>query len=162
MRIRELDLRRIGPFTNQTLTFDQGEFGLHLVYGANEAGKSSSLRALTHWLFGMPGEMTSRDHFVHAYKDLRIGGTIENHDGETLTCIRRYGGQASLRGENDRTKIDPSVLSTFLGGLTREQFETQFGIDIHQLVAGGRAIASGGGEIGESLFAAGSLSLIHI
>lgn len=166
MRIRQLDLIRIGPFTNQVLSFAEAPiaedlfhetaFDFHLVYGANEAGKSSSLRALTQWLFGIAGETKCRDHFVHAYKDLRIGGTIEGHNGKTLTCVRRPGGQASLRAENDRNKLDPSVLSEFLGGLTREQFETQFGIDIHQLADGGKAIATGGGEIGESLFAAGS------
>ncbi|TWT99007.1 YhaN family protein [Neorhodopirellula pilleata] len=166
MRIRQLDLIRIGPFTNQSLTFNdrpiaedlfaESSFDFHLVYGPNEAGKSSSLRALTQWLFGIAGETKCRDHFVHAYKDLRIGGTIQSHDGDTLTCIRRPGGQASLRAEGDRKKLDPSVLSEFLGGLTREQFETQFGIDIHQLTNGGKAIATGGGEIGESLFAAGS------
>ncbi|TWU43735.1 chromosome segregation protein [Novipirellula aureliae] len=156
MRIRQLDLIRIGPFNNQTLSFEQGDFGLHLVYGPNEAGKSSTLRALTHWLFGFPGETKSRDHFQHAYKNLRVGGTIEDHDGETLTCVRRHGGQKSLRGENDKGALDPAVLSAFLCGLTQQQFQTQFGIDSKQLVEGGKTIAKGGGELGESLFAAGS------
>lgn len=157
MRIRHLDLIRIGPFTNQKLSFDKGEFGLHLVYGSNEAGKSSTLRALSQWLFGIPGETKSRDQFVHTHKDLRVGGTIENHEGQTLTCVRRSGGKkTSLKGENDKGTLDPAVLTSFLSGLTQEQFQTQFGIDLHQLVAGGKTIASGGGELGESLFAAGS------
>lgn len=156
MRIRRLDLIRIGPFRDQTLSFEQGNFGLHIVYGPNEAGKSSALRAMTYWLFGFPGETKSRDHFQYAYKDLRVGGTIENHNGESLTCVRRRGGQTSLRGENDKGTLDPAALSTFLSGLTQHQFQTQFGIDLKQLVDGGKTIASGGGELGESLFAAGS------
>ena len=38
MKLVQLDLTAFGPFANQTLDFSQGQLGLHLVYGPNEAG----------------------------------------------------------------------------------------------------------------------------
>ncbi len=51
MRFRRLDLLRYGPFTDKVLTF-RPEAKLHLVFGPNEAGKSSSLAAIGDLLFG--------------------------------------------------------------------------------------------------------------
>lgn len=156
MKICELELRQIGPFKGDVLSFDRGEHGLHLVYGPNEGGKSSSLRALVQWLFGMVGAASSRDAFAHPYKDLRVGGTIQSHDGRRLTCIRRPGGKTSLREANDRTQLNPDVLSEFLGGLGKDEFVTKFAIGLDDLVHGGRMIAAGEGDVGETLFAAGA------
>ncbi|MFZ4625210.1 MAG: AAA family ATPase, partial [Rhodoferax sp.] len=44
MKIRQLLLKAFGPFTNTRLDFS-GPANLHLIYGPNEAGKSSALRA---------------------------------------------------------------------------------------------------------------------
>ena len=44
MRFDKLLLRAFGPFTDRTLDFAAAApAGLHLIYGPNEAGKSSSL-----------------------------------------------------------------------------------------------------------------------
>ncbi len=154
MRIRRLDLIRIGPFTGQSLHFDRGTFGLHLVYGPNEAGKSSSLRALTQWLFGIETESKSADAFKHNHRDIRVGGVIEDHLGNSLACIRRSGKKSSLRADNDKTSIPLEQLDRFLGSMTIEEFKRDFGIDLEQLIAGGRELASGTGDAGKALFAA--------
>ena len=52
MRLKRLHLKAVGPFTDRTLEFDSKEPGLHIIYGPNEAGKSSSLRALKALLYG--------------------------------------------------------------------------------------------------------------
>ena len=44
MKIRKLFLKAFGPFTDSTLDFS-GPANVHLIYGPNEAGKSSALRA---------------------------------------------------------------------------------------------------------------------
>lgn len=44
MRISELNLVAFGPFTERILDFDGA--GLHIVFGPNEADKSSALRGL--------------------------------------------------------------------------------------------------------------------
>ena len=63
VKILRLDLKAFGPFTGQILEFTSQDPGIHIIYGANEAGKSSSLRALKALLYGFP-ERTS-DNFVH-------------------------------------------------------------------------------------------------
>ncbi|HUY92590.1 MAG TPA: AAA family ATPase [Pirellulales bacterium] len=154
MKIARLELRAFGPFTDLTLDLDAGREGLHLIYGPNEAGKTSTLRALKQFLYGIPNRST--DNFLHAYGDLRIGAALRNGDGDVLECIRRKATKNDLRLADDATALDPARLTRLLGGLDREAFETMFGIDHPTLVAGGREIVKGGGGLGQILFAAGS------
>ncbi|HEV3025672.1 MAG TPA: AAA family ATPase [Pirellulales bacterium] len=153
MKIDRLDLRAFGPFTGVTLDLDGGDFGLHIVYGPNEAGKSSSLRAVRQLFYGVPTR--SIDSFVHAYPDLRIGATL-TRAGERLDFVRRKAAKNDLRAADDVTPLEPGALDKYLGGLDRESFETMFGIDHPALVEGGRELVRGGGSLGEILFAAGS------
>ena len=46
MRLLRLDLKAVGPFTGASLDLSAGHHGLHLIYGSNEAGKTSTLRAV--------------------------------------------------------------------------------------------------------------------
>ncbi len=53
VRILKFDLRAFGPFSEVCLDLSGGHEGLHVIYGPNEAGKSSALRALV-TVFGIP------------------------------------------------------------------------------------------------------------
>jgi uncharacterized protein YhaN len=64
MRIAQLHLAAFGAFTGRRLDFDTGVGALHVVCGPNEAGKSTTLRALSGFLFGIP--MRSDDDFLHS------------------------------------------------------------------------------------------------
>jgi uncharacterized protein YhaN len=154
MKILRLELRKFGPFTGETLTLAEGNFGLHVIYGRNEAGKSSALRALTQLLYGIPH--TSADNFVHPYADLRIAAELESVAGQRLAIVRRKGQSKTLRGDDDVEVIDPVKLGQMLDGIDESAFRQRFGIDYQGLVSGGKAIATGGGELGEILFAAAS------
>ena len=153
MRILRLDLLAFGPFTGRSLDFDNGA-GLYIVHGANEAGKSSSLRALRNLLYGIP-QQTS-DDFVHSYHNLRIGGVFEAADGTRLQCIRRKARTNTLRGPDDVEVCDESQLLQLLGGVDEKTYSQRFGIDYQELRRGGNAIVQGGGDLGEILFAAGA------
>jgi uncharacterized protein YhaN len=154
MRILRLDLLAFGPFTRQELALDKDEQGLHIVYGPNEAGKSSTLRALRTLLYGFHPQ--TPDDFVHPYKELRVGAVLHDGNGRTLACIRRKGNKNTLRGPDDAEIVDEGLLRELLSGVSEDAFCRQFGIDHAQLVAGGRDIVAGGGEIGQILFAAAS------
>ena len=69
MRIEYLRLPAFGKFTDHDIQFSP-EHGLHLIYGRNEAGKSTLLRAVSHALFGIPRD--SSDDFLHSSSSLRI------------------------------------------------------------------------------------------
>ncbi|MBW3540031.1 MAG: AAA family ATPase [Planctomycetes bacterium] len=154
MRILRLDLLAFGPFTGRSLDFGNGSPGLQIVYGPNEAGKTSSLRALRNLLYGIPER--SPDDFVHSYKNLRIGGVLEAADGTRLEFIRRKGRSKTLRGPDDGEVFDESRLQQLLGGVDEAMFCRRFGIDCEELRRGGESVVCGGGDLGEILFAAGA------
>lgn len=154
MKLLRLDLRAFGPFTDVTLDLSAGQEGLHVLYGPNEAGKSSALRALRQLFFGIPER--SADDFLHSYKNLRIGAKVLHSDGTILDVVRRKARSNTLRGSDDNSVLDPETLQRFLGGLDQQLFETMFGIDHADLVKGGKDIVGGEGRFGEILFAASS------
>lgn len=158
MKILELKLTSFGPFSGQTLDLSAGNPGLHVVFGPNEAGKSSALRALHAALYGIPGQTS--DAFLHPYDALRIGGRLRHSSGTEIAFVRRKGSKNTLLAP-DETRLDDRALDRFLGGETSEKFEMFWGIDHARLVQGGRDILEGHGDLGESLFAAGS-GVLHL
>jgi len=152
MRLLNLELTAYGPFTGTTIDLSQGNEGLHIIYGANEAGKSCALRALTNLFYGIP--MRIADNFVHANTELRIGARIRHSDGRTLKFIRRKGTQKTLLNTDDEA-MDELTLAGYLGDVSRDLFINLFGIDQTVLVQGGLDLISGGGDLGQSLFATG-------
>ncbi len=144
MKLMTLNLKAVGPFTDVVLDLSGGEQGLHLIYGPNEAGKTSTLRALSHLLFGFPH--LSADNFVHPNDQLRIGGRLRHSGGEELEIIRRRGNRNTLRGPDDSTVVADECLARFLSGMNQETFETLFGIDHERLTQAGEEIRTGQGQ----------------
>jgi uncharacterized protein YhaN len=151
VEIRELNLLAFGPFRDRVLDFSPFGGGLHVIYGPNEAGKSSSLRGLKALLFGIPARTT--DNFRHEHKDLRIGGTLRSHDGYELVIVRRKGNKNTLLSP-DGGQIADDALAPYLHGISAEVFDMLFGIDHEALVRGGQEILEQKGEVGQALFAA--------
>ena len=154
MKILRLALNAFGPFTDAALDLSEGREGLHLIYGPNEAGKSSSLRAIRHVFFGIPGQ--TPDNFLHAYKVMRLGASVRNGDGSVLEFIRRKGTRNTLLALDGEAPLDDSALDPYLAGLNEERFASLFAIDHDELVKGGRGLVQGEGHLGQALFATGS------
>lgn len=152
MKILELDIRAFGPFTDFRLDLSGGSEGLHFIYGRNEAGKTSTLRAIMNMLFGIP--KNSPDGFLHPYAKMRAGATLLHSDGGRLSFLRRKGNKNTLLSESGEA-LDDNSLNRFLMGISEEIFEKVFGIDHEKLVSGGQEILKGGGDVGRSLFSAG-------
>ncbi len=91
MRLRRLDLVRYGKFTDFAIDFGEASPGLpdlHVIYGPNEAGKSTTLSAWLDLLFGIP--MQSAYNFLHPYSTMRIGALIEGVDGAPRGAAREF------------------------------------------------------------------------
>ncbi|MGA1823583.1 MAG: AAA family ATPase [bacterium] len=152
MKLLTLKLIAYGPFTDHTIYFDAHTQGIHLLYGPNEAGKSATLRAITDLFYGIP-ERTN-DNFIHENNALRIGARIQHSDNSCLEFLRRKGRKNTLLDDNEKI-LDEAIFEKYLGGVTRELFETVYGINQFTLVEGGKQLITGGGETGQSLFSAG-------
>jgi uncharacterized protein YhaN len=151
MELCRLDLVAFGPFTGHLLDFESSGAALHIVYGANEAGKSSALRGLKALLYGIPTRTT--DNFIHANQEMRIAGCLRLQDGGELDFMRRKGRKdtlLSVAGE----PLDAMALKPFLQGVSAEFFESLFGIDHSALERGGEEILDQKGEVGQALFSA--------
>ncbi|WFU23374.1 AAA family ATPase [Bradyrhizobium sp. CB1717] len=154
MRIRSLDLIRYGHFTDTTLHFPSGEPDFHVVYGENEAGKSTTMSAIEDLLFGIPGQ--SSRNFLHENAALRIGAALER-DGALLSVRRRKGNKDTLLGPDDLPlAAGDGMLAPLLGGMDRAFFCRMFCLDHERLRAGGRDITQAKDDIGAALFAAGA------
>jgi len=163
MRIDRLDLIAYGPFTDKPLNLSDGISGLHLIYGDNEAGKSTSLRALIAWLFGIPTR--TNDNYLHLNPQLRIGGKLRLSGGKELEFVRRKGTKGTLLEPGTDAIIDDSILLQFLpGGIDETLFTRLYGIDHVRLVAGGQELLNQSGDLGQALFSAavGTASLREI
>lgn len=152
MRFSRLSLERYGRFEECELNFRSGRPDLHVIYGANEAGKTTSLAAVSDLLFGFPAR--SPYNFLFDYSLLRVGAVLE--DGErTLFCRRKKGASGTLLDANDAV-IDEAPLHAMLKGQTRETFGLSFSLDQNALRSGGRAMVEAKNDVGRTLFAAGS------
>lgn len=154
MKISRMHLFAYGPFTDAVLDFSASSTDFHMIYGPNEAGKSTALRALRHMLFGIP--VRTPDSFLHPNPTLRIGAHLSKSDGSMIEFVRRKAQSKTLRGPDDETLLDDDALVPFLGGISQEIFEQMFAIGHEDLIAGGQEIISGEGSVGEALFSAGA------
>ena len=154
MRIDHLALTAFGPFTDQQLDLSGGApGGVHVVFGPNEAGKSTALRAVTALLFGIPTR-TQDDH-VHPYSRLRLSARL-THEGRTLALTRIKRRKDDLLDAEGRP-LDPARLAELLSHLDQRTFTSRFGLGQSELEAGAEALL-GGGE--EGLFAAGAAGAV--
>jgi uncharacterized protein YhaN len=154
MRFRRLDLIAFGHFTNTSIDLSAGNHGLHIIYGPNEAGKSTSLRALTAFLFDFPHR--TEDNFLHDNKNLRVGAVLENREGKQLACVRRKAKAAKLLYAESSDEVPAALMSQFVPRISEEQFLRMFGLNHVSLREGGAELVRGGGDSGQALFSSAS------
>jgi uncharacterized protein YhaN len=154
MRIDQLGLIRYGHFTDETLDLPPPEGGqpdLHVIFGPNEAGKSTLFSAWLDLLFGMP--LQTPYNFLHENRTLRIEAQISA--GDTRHNLARLKGRTNtLRDAATDDTLPESTISALLGGLDRAAYSTMFSLDDATLEEGGESILASKGELGEILFSA--------
>jgi len=152
MRFAELCLERYGSFEDRRLPLRAGSPDFHMIYGPNEAGKSTTLAAVSDLLFGIP--QRSPYNFRFDYALMRIGAVLEEGD-QRLACRRRKTRDQSLVDAQDQP-LDEGQLFAMLHGLSRETFRSGFSLDQAGLRRGGEAMVKANDDLGQALFAAGS------
>lgn len=150
MKITRLELKAFGRFTDRTLHLGPG---LHIVHGPNEAGKSTTLRALKAWLFGFPER--TLDNFLHANDQLSVGGCLQAEDGRELAFYRRKKRKADIL-DPQGNPLAAETLAAFLPITEQAIFESLYGLTHEDLIKGGEDILAQKGEVGQALFSAGA------
>ncbi|MFU8898331.1 MAG: AAA family ATPase [Roseinatronobacter sp.] len=154
MRIDRLGLVRYGHFTDASVTFarpNAGKPDLHVVYGPNEAGKSTLFSAWLDLLFGIPARTAY--NFLHDNRALRVEGDISSASG-ALSLVRIKGNTNTLLDRMTDAPLPEATLGAALGGLDRDAYTTMFSLDDETLETGGESILASKGSLGELLFAA--------
>ena len=126
--------------------------GLQVIYGPNEAGKSTLLRLIRESLFGFPWsghDLSWRAGHVAGTFKLRLS------DGRALVVRRQKGHPDSISGhwEPSRQPVDETQLNSILQGASSEVFSNLFAFSLRELIAGEESLRQGG--LGDSLFGGG-------
>ncbi len=151
MRLLSLELEKFGAFADLRIAF-RPDARLHVVYGPNEAGKSTALAAVGALLFGVPERTPYASRFPG---QLRVGAEIAAANGRRLKFWRRKGRRTTLL-DGSCNPLPHDALAPFLGGLSQEVFERSFGLDAAKLRDGGDEMLQADGDVGATLLAAAS------
>jgi uncharacterized protein YhaN len=154
MKINTFKLLAYGPFTDKILDFSGKDFGLHVVFGLNEAGKSTALRALIGLFYGF--EHIISDNWLHDYSKLAVGASLNLLNGKMLNLSRYKRRKNDLINDETGEPFDQAELDLHLGKMGRESFEHAFGISHSSLRQGVESVLAAGGDLGHALFAATS------
>jgi uncharacterized protein YhaN len=151
MRLRRLDLTRFGVFTGGRIDFGAAEPGrrdLHLVYGPNEAGKTTAAAAYLDLLYGIK---STRYAFLHP-EAMEIGGALEI-GGQVQEFVRIKAASNSLLDVHGQP-VAESAIRAELGAIERDGYCSMFSLDDDTLEKGGKEILDSRGDLGQLLFAA--------
>jgi uncharacterized protein YhaN len=149
MRLQRLDLHAFGHLQGVCLDLSAPAAGLTVVAGRNEAGKSTSRRAILAVLFGIPNSCP--DDYAVGRKQLRVGCLITSACGDRLEVARQgLPGRSLVDGTGKL--VEPEVLSELLGGVDQRLYERLFAFDHDGLRTGSEALLDAGGELGPLLF----------
>ncbi|MGV8935546.1 MAG: AAA family ATPase [Allorhizobium sp.] len=153
MRLRRLDLTRYGRFTDYSIDFGEAKAGapdMHIIYGLNEAGKSTAFSAYLDLIYGI--DVQSPYNFLHAYNAMQIGADLE-FDGTGHELVRTKGRSNTLLDTRGQPASE-ALLAAPLAGISRDSYRTMFSLDERSLREGGNAIIQSKGDLGELLFSA--------
>lgn len=154
MRLNRLDLTRYGRFSDAQIVLPApvGDTAdVTLIYGANEAGKSTAFTAYLELLFGMKPRNHPYD-FRFKRSDLMIGAELTLPQKGTMTLQRNSKAAQSLLDDQGRP-VDEAILTGALHGLGRDDYVERFSLDDEGLRQGGARIAGAQGDLGQLLHA---------
>ncbi|CQR54986.1 AAA family ATPase [Paenibacillus riograndensis] len=143
MKIEELQIGGYGRLHNREMKLDSG---VSLLYGRNEAGKSTTLQFIRAMLFGIPGRVNPQERYEPAQGG-QHGGMLAARDSEGGQWrIRRYMTGGETPGRSEKLHITVShpdgrteeagqteMERRLLGGISRSMFRQLFAVSLDEL-----------------------------
>ncbi|MDA1052450.1 MAG: AAA family ATPase [Planctomycetota bacterium] len=157
MKLRTLEIEHFGMFSGQTLEFDAG---FALVFGPNEAGKSTLLQLVRELLFGFKPIQNPYVFDDHA-GEMAATAALDVSDGTQLRFRRRKGKKNEVVGhiEPSGREIDAGALNLLLGGASKELYEQVFGFSLRELTEADESLKRA--NLTEALYGGGLGGLAH-
>ncbi len=133
MKIRQLHINRFGHFNECDLVFP-GD-GLQVIYGPNEAGKTTLLEFLRGLLFDFP---TRTPYDFGGQGEMAGVATLELRDGRAVELRRRKGNKdkVAIKLDGQPTDLDDAGWLRLLDHADRGLFESVFAFGLDQLSQG--------------------------
>lgn len=154
MKLYQLNLSKFGPFQDQTVAFEPG---LTLLFGHNEAGKSSLLRAVRAAFFGAGatrlGDKTVRtlDGWEGARSAAKVTVSGALDDGRALS-FERTNKKRPVEGTLAEAPLDVEQLTSVIG-IDGVQYRNVFGFTLDELRDGEQSLLDA--SVVEVLFGGG-------
>jgi len=150
VKLRRLEIENYGLFSGTDFDFDDG---FQLIFGANEAGKSTLLQAIREVLFGFPTR--SRYAFASHAGEMAATASLDMNDGTQLRYRRRKGRKNEVVGRTEPAghDLDAAALSRRLGGANLELYEQVFGFSLAELASGEKSLPQA--NLAEALYGSG-------
>lgn len=141
MQFQSLKVERFGSLADFEVEFN-ADAPIQLLFGPNEAGKSTFLGLIRELLFGFP-HSGSPYHYSAAGRQIAAEARLRMADHTTLHFRREKGtkhqqvqGQAEPSGET----IDDASLLHRLGGVSQPFYENVFGFSLGELTSGEKSL----------------------
>jgi uncharacterized protein YhaN len=133
MKLQQLHINQFGHFSECDIAIP-GD-GLQVIYGPNEAGKTTLLQFLRGWLFDFP---TRTPYDFKGGAEIAGVGTMILGDGRTVELRRRKGtkNKVGVKIDGCDTGLDETGFQRLMGNANRSLFESIFAFGLDQLSQG--------------------------
>jgi len=170
MRLLRLELERFRHFRDKSLVLAGEDLppsaaspeggasgsprGLTVVYGANEAGKTTVLSAIRCFLFGFR-DKSPEYALDFEQSELRVGALVELDNGRRYLATRTKGRKQTLFGRSVEggEEFDEEWFHTRLAKPSRAVFENVFGFSLEMLARGAESLKEH--EVKSAIYGAG-------
>ncbi|WAA10918.1 AAA family ATPase [Fervidibacillus albus] len=151
MIIRKVNVQSVLHYDQFELDLGD-QMALHILYGPNEAGKSTLLNLMIDGLFGGKIEGNRKDYFDTRSK---LEFILEHPSLPPIHYFRKKRYSKFILVDENGKEMENERLTPYLSGFEKEQFALLFGFDHERLRSGGESLLQSGGHVGISLFESG-------
>ncbi len=147
MKLRTLEIENFGIFQHQYLELSPH---FQLIFGPNEAGKSTLLELVRQALFGFAHQ--NRYAFATHAGEIAATAMVELDDNRHAQIRRRKGRKNTVAGQFEPSgdPIDEAEWLRLLGDASLEVYRSAFGFSLEELQAGEKSLKSA--RLNEALF----------